>query len=82
MANQQAKTIPAGPTPNLFSAFRRLSDWTNPLASSSNLLSITCLSFAGLRGVSFIVSILTSGFFARQPSLNLKEFSAKNLLFL
>jgi hypothetical protein len=42
---KQASAIPARPTPNLFSACRRVVDWANPLASSSNLLIITVLSF-------------------------------------
>jgi hypothetical protein len=34
---KQASAIPAKPTPNLFNACRRVTDWANPLASSSNL---------------------------------------------
>jgi hypothetical protein len=37
---KQANAIPASPTPNLFSACRRVTDWANPLVSSSNLLLI------------------------------------------
>src|SRR6516164_7275900 len=39
-----ASAIPARPTPNFFSACRRVVDWANPLASSSNLLFILFLS--------------------------------------
>jgi hypothetical protein len=38
---KQATAIAAKLTPNLFSACRRVTDWANPLASSSNLLLIT-----------------------------------------
>src|SRR5206468_11144631 len=37
--------IPATPTLNFFNAPRRVADWANPLASSSNLLFTTFLSF-------------------------------------
>jgi hypothetical protein len=37
---KQASAIPANPKPNFFSACRRVTDWANPLASSSNLLFI------------------------------------------
>ena len=42
---KQASAIPARPTPNRFKACRRVTDWANPLANSSNLLFITFLSF-------------------------------------
>src|SRR5262249_54410537 len=42
---KQASTIPANPTPNFFSAPRRVTDWANPLASSSNFSFITFISF-------------------------------------
>src|SRR6185295_18985192 len=41
----EASAIPARPRPNLFSAARRVTDWARPLASSSNWLFITFLSF-------------------------------------
>src|SRR2546426_12401575 len=41
-----ASAIPATPTPNFFSAPRRVTDWARPLASSSNLSFITFLSFS------------------------------------
>src|SRR6516225_1534576 len=37
---KQASAMPARPTPNFFSACRRVADWANPLANSSNLLFI------------------------------------------
>jgi hypothetical protein len=37
--------MPAKPTPNFFSACRRVVDWANPLASSSNLLFMLFLLF-------------------------------------
>src|SRR5436309_177318 len=37
--------MPARPTPNCFSAPRRVTDWARPLASSSNLSFIAFLSF-------------------------------------
>jgi hypothetical protein len=40
---KQASAIPARPTPNRFSACRRVADWANPLASSSNLVFILFL---------------------------------------
>src|SRR5437867_8802934 len=38
---KQASAIPARPAPNFFNACRRVTDWANPLASSSNLLFMT-----------------------------------------
>jgi len=35
---KQASAIPAMPTPNFFSAARRVTDWAISLVSSSNLL--------------------------------------------
>src|SRR3989454_8364066 len=40
-----ATALPARPTPNFFSAPRRVTDWARPLASSSNLSFIAFLSF-------------------------------------
>jgi hypothetical protein len=37
---KQASAMPASPTPNLFIACRRVTDWANPLASSSNLFIV------------------------------------------
>jgi hypothetical protein len=37
---KQASAIPARPTPNFFSAARRVTDWAMLLVSSSNLLLI------------------------------------------
>src|SRR5438552_489254 len=34
--------MPASPTPNFFSAARRVADWARLLVSSSNLLFMTC----------------------------------------
>jgi hypothetical protein len=45
---KQASAMPARPTPNFFSACRRVADWANPLASSSNLLFILFLSLCCL----------------------------------
>jgi hypothetical protein len=42
---KQVSPIPAGPAPNRFSACRRVTDWANPLASSSNLFCLTFLPF-------------------------------------
>jgi hypothetical protein len=42
---KQASAIPASPMPNFFSACRRVVDWANPLASSSNLSLMFFLSF-------------------------------------
>jgi hypothetical protein len=42
---KQASAMAAKPTPNLLSACRRVTDWATPLASSSNFLFITFLSF-------------------------------------
>jgi hypothetical protein len=42
---KQASTIPASPTPNFLNASRRVTDWANPLASSSNLLFMTFFVF-------------------------------------
>jgi hypothetical protein len=41
---KQASAMPARPKPNFFSACRRVADWANPLASSSNLLFTIFLS--------------------------------------
>src|SRR5438105_546795 len=42
---KQASAMPASPTPNFFSAARRVTDWARLLVSSSNLLFIVFLSF-------------------------------------
>src|ERR1044071_80360 len=42
---KQASAIPASPTPNFFSAPRRVTDWARPFVSSSNLLFILFLLF-------------------------------------
>jgi hypothetical protein len=42
---KQANTMPATPTPNCFSAARRVTDWANPLVSSSNWWFITSFCF-------------------------------------
>src|SRR5438876_10475527 len=39
---KQASAMPASPTPNFFSAARRVADWARLLVSSSNLLFMTC----------------------------------------
>ena len=44
---KQASAIPARPTPNFFSDCRRVVDWANPLASSSNLSFTLFLSVTG-----------------------------------
>jgi len=41
---KQASAMPARPTPNFFSAARRVTDWAIALVSSSNLLFIFFLS--------------------------------------
>src|SRR5438105_4824082 len=41
----QASATPARPMLNFFSACRRVTDWANPLASSSNLLFMGFFSF-------------------------------------
>jgi len=42
---KQASAIPARPTPNFFSAARRVTDWARFLVSSSNFWFITILTF-------------------------------------
>src|SRR5205807_7833643 len=44
-------TMPARPTPNFFSAARRVTDWARPLVSSSNLLFMFFLSFVLSYGI-------------------------------
>jgi hypothetical protein len=45
---KQASTIPASPTLNFLNASRRVTDWANPLANSSNLLIHTLSLCSGL----------------------------------
>src|SRR5947208_14336591 len=45
---KQASAMPARPTPNFFSAARRVTDWAICLVSSSNLLFMCFLSYFGL----------------------------------
>src|SRR5207302_10369021 len=45
---KQANAIPARPTPNFFSAARRVTDWARLLVSSSNWVFIFFLSFLSL----------------------------------
>jgi hypothetical protein len=47
---KQASAIPAIPTPNFFSAWRRVADWANPLVSSSNLLFMVSFLFGWCLG--------------------------------
>src|SRR5712664_3382948 len=42
---RQASAMPARPTPNFFSAARRVTDWAIFLVSSSNLFCITFFGF-------------------------------------
>src|SRR2546428_11690306 len=49
---KQASAMPARPTPNCFSAARRVTDWARPLVSSSNLLFMFVLSVLVLLFVS------------------------------
>src|SRR5438552_13311585 len=56
---KQASAMPARPTPNCFSAARRVTDWAKLLVSSSNWLFIFFLSF-------WLVVI--SGFFPHGPN--------------
>src|SRR6266568_2173919 len=42
---KQASAMPARPTPNFFSAARRVTDWARLLVSSSNFLFMFILSF-------------------------------------
>src|SRR5439155_12817758 len=42
---KHASAMPASPTPNFFSAARRVTDWARLLVSSSNCLFISLLSF-------------------------------------
>ena len=50
---KQASATPLRARPNFFSACRRVTDWANPLASSSNMLFMTFLSICCLLFVLF-----------------------------
>jgi len=58
---KQASAMPARPTPNFFSAARRVTDWARLLASSSNLLFIFPFVVGNFRLLVYL-GVMTSPF--------------------
>jgi len=55
---RQASAMPARPTPNFFSAARRVTDWAMLFVISSNLSFITFLSFLLFFGLLVVLDSL------------------------